>query len=139
MKIIDLAFQGQHYTLGSDYQSKLEKSRTWQKALVVPGKLAATEVAELVDLNTMDLVVVLDEHQKAIGVVAPNTVARRAVKQLAIKPRSQDFADVVTEIAKKQRKDKAGFEWLNTMRPTLFWCDGGNHLTPKRPCPDHPT
>lgn len=138
MKIIDLAFQGENYTLKPLDRSRLEQSRAWDKALVVPGKLAAQEVAEIADLNTMDLIVVLDEQQKAVGVVAPGIVTGRAIQRLQIKPKSEDFADAVAEIAKKQRKDKAGFEWLNTMRPTLYWCDAGNHLTPKDPCPDHP-
>jgi len=139
MKIIDLAFQGPHEFQSFDdkYRLQLEQSRAWSKALVVPETHPAKEVAEIVGLNDMDIVVVIDKHNVVKGVVAPKIIVNRVTQFLPNAIRPKDFLDAVSEIAKYQKQDKAGFEWLNLNRPELHWCAKGNHRTTKDPCPDH--
>jgi hypothetical protein len=127
MKIIDLAFQG----LNDDDRLKLGQSRAWSRALVVPETHSATDVAEVVDLNDMNIVVVIDKNDVVKGVVVPDIVIENAPTHLPLASKPKDFAGMVSEIMKHPRH-KPGFEWLNIARPQMYWCKTCNYYSSKK-------
>ena len=133
MKIIDLAFQ----ELDDSDRLRLQQSRNWSKALVVPEHSSAHAVAKVAKQRDADIIVVINKSDAITGVVAPDFVSQSAMKHLSFAKKPNSFVDIVKTITKAQKPGKAGFEWLNYARPELYWCEAGNHFVTKKPCPDH--
>ncbi len=130
LPILDLA----HRPVERELLKRLELTRSWPKALVVRSAFPALEVADMVDLNDMKLVVTVDQENAIDGVIAPSIVMDRAIHNLTIEPGLGRFSGVVSEIIRRSPPGRAGFEWLTSRGPDLYWCARGKHLTTENPC-----
>jgi hypothetical protein len=115
----------------------LEKTKGWSKALVVHDSLPASDVADIVDLNDVNLVLVVNQGADICGILAPATVIDQAREHFSLSFKPDTFSAAVLEIDKLTKPKKGGLDWLNTRRPDLHWCAPGYHLTSENPCSEH--
>jgi hypothetical protein len=128
--ILDLAYRPKEAGL----LRQLDKTKPWSRALVVRSAFPALEVADMVDLNNMNLVLTVDQEDKIEGVLAPESMRGLAAHILPSQFTSDKFSTVVSEIIKQSRNRKAGFDWFSSRGPDLYWCDRGQHMTTELPC-----
>jgi hypothetical protein len=139
MKILDIAYR----TPGLLDAKRLGLTRDWSKSLVVRASSSATEIADLADMNKMDVILVVDDKDKVTGVLAPDILKRRVAARQPSGARESLKAAVVEvgkilDAVRQNDPQRTTFEWLSTDDPELNWCENGNHYTSLKPCPDHP-
>jgi hypothetical protein len=128
--ILDLAYR----PIEPQLLKRLEMTKKWSRALVVRSAFPALQVADMVDLNNMNLVLTVDEEDAIEGVVAPHIVVDLAADILPPRFSSDRFANVISEIIKRSPPGKTGFDWLKSRGPDLYWCAKGQHMTTEKHC-----
>jgi hypothetical protein len=133
MKIHDVAF----WHIQQFDQSQLERSLGSSTTLVVDAASPGVEVAIQADQKDAHLIILTDEKQGVCGVLAP-----AEFKQKVQHHRGKMFSsleEAILDLATDPLEIGRGFhhEWLNHDRPSLFWCDQGQHMTDETPCSIH--
>jgi len=114
---------------------RLGQTKSWAKALVVRSNYPALQVADLVDLNNMSLILTVNEVDAVEGVIVPQAVRARAAQVLPGVALAGNFSNIVSEIIKRRSPGgHAGFDWLTSRGPDLYWCDRGKHMTTEKNC-----
>jgi hypothetical protein len=129
IRILGMPFMEQDDTLLKDLAyrpetpeevSRLEMTRAWSRALVVPESYHVVGTAVVAALNNMDLIITIDPANNVGGGLAVRELIEMVGKDGIPRP------------------DKDRFAIIRGRRPKLTWCKDGKHDTTEDPCSQHP-
>ena len=132
MRIKDISY----WDVGEFDTEQLEQTRRAPGTLVVHENTPAIDVATATDAIGSRVVILVDDNDQPTGVFVPPEVTQKLRDLLGIA--GGDLADALREMEPRpeEREREYHHEWLNYVRPRLFWCSIGNHHTDVLPCPE---
>jgi len=99
---------------------RLQMTRAWARALVVPEHFDAGGTSKVAGLNEIDLIITVDAADQVSGVLTVGDLMQFVGK------------DGVPSV------DRDKFAIIRGRRPKLHWCEEGKHDTTEDPCSQHP-